>query len=53
MTSFNWRGHEITVAVMPYRIYLLQKIQDSSTGRCLRTRRLCPACWKRQASRTL
>ena len=28
LTSFDWRGHEITVAVMPYRIYLLQKIQD-------------------------
>ncbi|MEI6441212.1 MAG: glutathione S-transferase, partial [Alphaproteobacteria bacterium] len=28
LTSFDWRGHEITVAVMPYRVYLLQKIQD-------------------------
>ena len=28
LTSFDWRGQEITVAVMPYRVYLLQKIQD-------------------------
>lgn len=27
-TSFLWRGHELRVAVMPYRLYLLQKIQD-------------------------
>ena len=27
-TSFQWRGHELRVAVMPYRLYLLQKIQD-------------------------
>ena len=26
--AFNWRGVPITVGVMPYRIYLLQKIQD-------------------------
>ena len=25
---FAWRGQELTVAVMPYRLYLLQKIQD-------------------------
>lgn len=27
-TEFIWRGHPIRVAVMPYRLYLLQKIQD-------------------------
>jgi glutathione S-transferase len=26
--EFGWRGHAIKVGVMPYRIYLLQKIQD-------------------------
>jgi glutathione S-transferase len=30
MTSFQWRGHELRVAVMPYRLYLLQKIQDAA-----------------------
>lgn len=28
LTSFRWRGHELTVSVLPYRLYLLQKIQD-------------------------
>lgn len=27
-TTFSWRGHPVQVAVMPYRLYLLQKIQD-------------------------
>ena len=27
MAAFDWRGVPITVAVMPYRIYLLQKVQ--------------------------
>jgi glutathione S-transferase len=26
--AFDWRGHRITVGVAPYRLYLLQKIQD-------------------------
>lgn len=26
--EFNWRGHQLRVGVMPYRLYLLQKIQD-------------------------
>lgn len=26
---FNWRGHEMTVGVLPYRLYLLQRIQDA------------------------
>jgi len=26
--EFPWRGHTLCVAVMPYRVYLLQKIQD-------------------------
>ena len=30
VTSFQWRGHELRVAVMPYRLYLLQKIQDAA-----------------------
>jgi len=28
MTSFDWRGHEITTAVMPYRFFLLQRLTD-------------------------
>lgn len=33
--DFNWRGHEIRAAVMPYRLYLLQRIQaiaDAAAG---------------------
>lgn len=26
--DFQWRGHSVRVAVMPYRLYLLQKVQD-------------------------
>jgi hypothetical protein len=26
--ELDWRGHRITVGVMPYRLYLLQKVQD-------------------------
>jgi len=26
--EFPWRGHAVKVAVMPYRLYLLQKVQD-------------------------
>jgi hypothetical protein len=32
MTSFNWRGHEITTAVMPYRFFLLQRLTDWVDG---------------------
>jgi len=28
MANFEWRGHEIQTAVMPYRFYLLQRLQD-------------------------
>jgi glutathione S-transferase len=28
-TAFDWRGVPITVNVMPYRLYLLQKVQDA------------------------
>ena len=28
MTSFEWRGHDITTAVMPYRFFLLQRLTD-------------------------
>ena len=28
-TSFEWRGHEITTAVMTYRFFLLQRLQDA------------------------
>ncbi len=27
-TSFDWRGTRMNIAVMPYRLYLLQRIQD-------------------------
>jgi len=27
--TFAWSGHDLTVGVLPYRIYLLQKIQDA------------------------
>lgn len=29
MAPFTWRGHDIQTPVMPYRFYLLQRIQDS------------------------
>lgn len=29
-TSFPWRGRELQVGVMPYRLYLLQKVQDGA-----------------------
>ena len=29
MAEFNWRGHTIRTAVMPYRLYLLQRLQDA------------------------
>jgi len=29
MAEFNWRGHTITTAVMPYRLYLLQRVTDA------------------------
>lgn len=29
MASFDWRGHAITTAVMPYRFWLLQRVQDA------------------------
>ncbi|MEL6566874.1 MAG: glutathione S-transferase N-terminal domain-containing protein [Pseudomonadota bacterium] len=29
MATFDWRGHEITTAVMPYRFFLLQRMQDA------------------------
>lgn len=32
MTTFNWRGHSLRVAVMPYRLYLLQQIQDEAAS---------------------
>jgi len=31
-TEFSWRGQTIKVMVMPYRLYLLQKIQDVVDG---------------------
>ena len=30
--EFEWRGMPIQVAVMPYRLYLLQKVQDAAEG---------------------
>jgi glutathione S-transferase len=32
VATFDWRGHEITTTVMPYRIYLLQRITDAFDG---------------------
>lgn len=29
MCDFDWRGHNIQAAVMPYRTYLLQRVQDA------------------------
>jgi len=29
-TAFDWRGESIEVAVMPYRLWLLQKVQDAA-----------------------
>lgn len=29
MATFSWRGHKISTAVMPYRFYLLQRLQDT------------------------
>jgi len=30
--GFTWRGHAVHVAVMPYRLYLLQKVQDAAAS---------------------
>ncbi len=30
MTSYAWRGQDIFIAIMPYRLYLLQRIQDAA-----------------------
>lgn len=32
MAEFNWRGHTVKTAVMPYRTYLLQRLHDSFDG---------------------
>jgi glutathione S-transferase len=32
MCTFKWRDHEISTAVMTYRFYLLQRIQDAYDG---------------------
>jgi len=32
MCSFEWRGHKLEVMVMPYRIFMLQRIQDAYDG---------------------
>jgi len=32
MASFDWRGHEIATAVMPYRFFLLQRLTDWVDG---------------------
>ena len=29
MCQFGWRGHTVTAMVMPYRIFMLQRIQDA------------------------
>lgn len=30
MTAFPWRGRQLHIAIMPYRLYLLQHIQDAA-----------------------
>jgi glutathione S-transferase len=30
--TFAWRGHDITVGVFPYRLHLLQRVQDAADG---------------------
>lgn len=30
MTAFPWRGRQMHIAIMPYRLYLLQQIQDAA-----------------------
>ncbi|MCR9214568.1 MAG: glutathione S-transferase [Proteobacteria bacterium] len=30
--QFDWRGHQLTVGVLPYRLFLLQRIQDAFDG---------------------
>lgn len=39
MASFDWRGHMISTAVMPYRFYLLQRVQaaiaDAGAPMCI------------------
>ena len=32
MCSFEWRGQKLDVMVMPYRIFMLQRIQDAYDG---------------------
>lgn len=29
MASFSWHGQDIAIAIMPYRLYVLQRIQDA------------------------
>lgn len=29
LTKFNWRGHEMNVGVFPFRLYMLQRLQDA------------------------
>ena len=29
MCKFNWRGLDVSAVVMPYRIFMLQRIQDA------------------------
>jgi len=30
-TTFAWRGHPMTVAVVPYRLFLIKRLQDAVT----------------------
>lgn len=32
ITQVHWRGHSMDVLVMPYRIYMLQRVQDAAQG---------------------
>lgn len=41
--TFDWRGQPVTVGVMPYRLYLLQKIQDTADAAAPEDRRAMEA----------
>ena len=32
ITTFEWRGHQISIRVIPYRLYLLQRLQGAFAG---------------------
>ena len=38
-TTFTWRGRPMTVVVVPYRIFLIKRLQDAGGRRPIRTQR--------------